>query len=404
MDDRRRRCRRLLALGWLASQLGCACLAAEEDGRHVTLRVGDRLTREDNLYRLPDWLDPGLALGDGARGADVVNSASLAVAGRWSQGEQDVAFDADVAANRFADNEHLDNESGRAALEWAWRFGGRWSGRVGAEREQALASFANTAALERDVLDTRAYVGDVRLGLGPRWGARLRGRSAETSHDNELRRRDDSEQRSAAFGVDYESPRASTLAWELRETRAAFPAQAALGGAVNDYDERASSVQLGYALTQTVRLDAGAGHVRRTYALAEDGNFDGGVWSVALAWLPTPSARLTVERFRDVRAQLEVETNHFVSTGESLTAAWSPIAKLMLTLELSREEQRYIGAAALAAAARRDTPTLARFALTYAPRERVSLEVAVRDERRESSNARFDYSAGAVSIGAEARF
>lgn len=370
----------------------------------MTVEVGDRLTREDNLYRLPAWLDPDLALGDGARAADVVNSASVAVEGRWSQGEQDLALDANLASNRFAHNDDLDNLSGRAALDWHWRFGGRWSGTFGANREQALASFANTASLERDLLDTRAYVGDLRLALGPRWAALLRARTATTSHDNELRRRDDSRQRSAAVGLSYESPRASTLEWELREVRATFPAQAMLGGAVNDYDERASGLEIGYVLTEKVRLDASAGYVKRTYALVEDGNFDGGIWKVALGWTPTPATRLVFERFRDVRAHLEVETNHFVSTGESLSATWAPIAKLGLTLQVAREDQRYIGAAVLDADTRRDEPTRASFMAVYAPRERVSLEVAVREERRESSTARFDYAAGAVSVGGEVRF
>jgi hypothetical protein len=395
--------RRLLALAVIGYHAP-ASFAAEEGARHVTFEVGDRLTREDNLYRLPAWLDPRAVLSDDASAADMVNSASLAVAGRWSQGEQGLSLDANFASNRFARNDDLDNVSGRAALEWEWRFGGRWSGSFGAQREQALASFANTASLERDLLDTRAYVGNVSLALGARVAAFLRTRAAATGHENELRRRDDSEQRSAAFGFAYESPRESTLAWEVRDVRATFPEQALEGGAVNDYDERASSLEVGYVLTEKVRLDASAGYVRRTYALAERGNFDGAIWNVALEWAPTPAARLAFARFRDVRAHLDVETNHFVTTGESVAATWAPLAELVLTLQVAREDQRYIGAAVLDEDTRRDAPTTAGFMAVYTPRERLSLEVTIRDERRESNNARFDYAAGGASVGVEVRF
>lgn len=399
----RRYDRSVLALAFIGSH-AAPSFAAEEGGRHVTVEVGERLTREDNLYRLPAWLDPSAVLGDGARADDVVNSASLAVAGRWSQGEQAVRLDADFASNRFAHNDDLDNVSGRASLEWDGRFGARWSGSLGVNREQALAGFANTASLERDLLDTRAYVGNLRLALGPRFTAFLRARTAATGHDSDVRRRDDSEQRSAAFGIAYESPRESTLQWEVREVRAAFPGQSVEDGAVNDYDERATSVAVGYGLSEKVRLDGSAGYVERTYALVERGNFDGAVWNVALAWAPTPAARIAFERFRDVRAHLEVESNHFVSTGESVSATWAPVAELVFTVRVAREEQRYIGAAALEADTRRDVPTTTSFSAVYAPRERLAVEVALRDERRESSNARFDYGAAAASVGVEVRF
>jgi hypothetical protein len=408
MDDRHGRMHRAMALCLLIATTAVAQPdgGAEKSARHVTVHVAERLTLDDNLYRLPVGLDPSLVLGEGARREDLINSASLAVAGRWSQGEQRVAFDSDVASNRFDDNANLDNVSGRGALQWNWRFGSRWSGQMGARREQALAGFANAASLERDLLDTRAYVGDFSLQLGPRWSALLRARAATTSHDNEQRRRDNTEERSAAVGIEYRTPRASTLEWQLREVRARFPEQALLGNAVSDYDERASNVRVGYAFTEKLRLEADAGYVRRSYAFVEDGNFDGGVWSAVLEWVPTPTTRLTFERFRDVRAHLEAQTNHFVSNGESVAASWLPIAKLGLTLRASREQQRYIGAAALdlAADARRDTPTTANFIVTYRPRERASLEVAVRDERRESNNLRFDYLAAAVSVAGEIRF
>jgi hypothetical protein len=68
------------------------------------------------------------------------------------------------------------------------------------------------------------------------------------------------------------------------------------------------------------------------------------VWSAALQWSPTESTQIAFRRFRELNAHLDAESDHFVSTGEAVTATWFPIGKLGLSLEVSSEEQSYIGA------------------------------------------------------------
>jgi hypothetical protein len=413
MANRARAPRRQGTWRWVAGALAAAALcphrstAAEGDERNVTVRLGERLTREDNLYRLPAVIDPQDLLGPAARREDVVNSTSAALAGHWAQGEQELALDTSVAANRFADNAHLDNTSGRGALDWNWRFGSRWSGQAGGRRERMLAGFANASSLERDLVDTTTYHLDTRFAAGARWRALASARESSASHDNAARVRDDVEIESRAVGLEYHTPREDGLGIEVRRARATFPAQPFLlgQGSASDYEERGASLNLYYVLTDKALFKASAGRVEREYALAPRGDFSGNVWSAELQWSPTESTQIAFKRWRELKAHLDAESDHFVSTGEGIVATWLPIDKIALSLQVARDEQRYIGADVdELVEPRHDTPTSGSFRFTYTPRERASFEVSYRQETRESNRFRFDYDAASVTLGGELRF
>ncbi|MEO8464672.1 MAG: outer membrane beta-barrel protein [Gammaproteobacteria bacterium] len=395
-----------IALGFALVAAAPRCVAAEDEDRHLSARLGQKIAQEDNLFRLPGGLDPSLFLGGGAEREDRVDTTSVALAGRWQRGEQRVAFDADVASNRFTQNVYLDNVAGDGSLDWSWRLGGRWSGELGARRERSLAGFSNTDSLAKDLLDTRAYFGEAHLDVGPRWRALLRARSATTTHDSESRRNDDVDVRTAVAGLEYHTPRESRLGWEFREARATYPQQAltAGAGATSDYSEHRAVMTFAYIFTSKVSLNANAGYAWRTYAFAERGDFAGGVWSATLQWLPTQTVRVSFERSRDLKAYLDAESDHFVATGSTLSATWTPIAKLGLSLRGSREDQSYIGADVLGTPNRRDAPFIGSLVVAYTPRARAAFELAVRHETRDSTSPRFDYGAATASVAGEIRF
>ncbi len=405
-EHRQRRPVLAIALGLAVVVAMPRSVVAEDQERHLSARLGQKVAQEDNLFRLPEWLDPALFLGNSAARDDRVDTTSIALAGRWQRGEQRVAFDADVASNRFTDNGYLDNVAGDGSLDWSWRLGGRWSGELGTRRERSLAGFANTDSLAKDLLESRSYYGEAHFEVGPRWRAVLRARAAATEHDSQSRRNDDVEVRSAAMGLEYRTPRQSVLGWEFREARATYPKQALTvgGGTTSDYAEQRAVMNLAYVLTSKVSLNANAGYAWRTYAFAERGDFAGGVWSATLQWLPTQSVRVSFERFRDIKAYLDAESDHFVATGSTLLATWAPIAKLGLSLRASREDQSYIGADVFGTPNRRDAPFNASFVVAYTPRARAAFEFAVRHETRESTSPRFDYGAATASLAGEIRF
>jgi hypothetical protein len=384
--------------------------AAARDDSTVVVRLGEEITREDNLYRLPDGVDTSPVLGPGASRDDSIGTTSLALLGHWMQARQDLVLDVALAANRFAENTDLDYTSGHGAIDWNWQLGRSWAGLFEARHEQTLASFANTRSLEKDVFTTNGYRGELRFDVGPRWRAIGGARVATTEHENEARRGDDADLEDTSLGAEYHTPRDSSLGWEYRRSRATYPSATLVagGGSASDYEDRRAAMSLGYSPSEKVALKASVGYVERTYLHAEGGDFSGDVWSVALRWMPAAKVQLSVEGWRDLKAYLDAESNHFVSNGESVAAAWLPVDSIAVSLQVSREDQLYIGAAQnpllALLPAREDEPTTERLSVTYKLRERATFSVSYRSEARESNTLRFDYDAAALTVGAEVKF
>jgi hypothetical protein len=395
----------VIALG--AAHWTGAALGADDGERAVTVRLAERLTQEDNLYRLPNGVPPSAMLDGDVSRDDLVSSASIALAGRWQQGDQQLALDATAAANRFADNADLDNTSGRGALEWSWRLGSRWSGQTGGRRERSLAGFANSTSLDKDVLDTTTYHVDLGLELGPRLRAVARAPESTTSPDDDARRRDEGEVEASSVGLEYRSPSNNTVGVEYHGATATFPehALAPASSSPSDYDERGASVKVRYAATDEVALEGSIGRVERTYDLAPRGDFSGDVWNATLSWSPTESTRISVARYRELKAHLDAESDHFVANGVRVAASWFPVTKLALGVQVDSETQHYIGADVdVLVDARSDEPLSASLTATYQPRERTTLEIALWQETRDSNRGRFEYEARALSVAAEVKF
>jgi hypothetical protein len=389
-----------------ASFATSGALADAAGDRRFHVQVGQRLSEETNLYRLPEGIEPADFIDSDARRDDEVTSSSLSVAGLWERGGQAVELDTSLAANRFSRNGDLDNDSGRGSLAWRWRLG-KWSTQLGGHREQALASFANTYSLDKDVLDVAAKHGEARFEATPRWSATFGARESATEHSNPLRVGENATTRTATFGLLHHTPRADTIGVELRRARAEHP-EAMLGNlpSASDYDERRSLVTLRYLLASKLQFDGNAGRVERTYPYGARGAFDGDVWNAELRWVFSPKTAVAVERWQDVKANLDAESEHFVATGGSLAASWSPIDTVRIAVQASRERQRYIGRtdADLAEGPRYDTPHTSAFTISYAPRQRFSLDLSYWRETRDSNRARFDYAADSLAVGWELEF
>src|SRR5690606_20166724 len=143
------------------------------------------------------------------------------------------------------------------------------------------------------------------------------------------------------------------------------------GGSASDYDEREASVNLTYILSNKVALDASTGRVERSYPHAASSDFSGGVWRAALRWSPRDKMELAFQRWRELSAHIDAESDHFVTTATGLSAAWSPIDTISFALQVSSEDQRYIrgGIDAPDEPVRNDTAAVGTLAMTYAPSE-----------------------------------
>ncbi len=142
------------------------------------------MTQDSNLYRLPDDIDArSLSPDDSATRDDVMSRTSVSADGGQQFGRQDVEMSVNADANRFSNNDSLNNTSGGGRADWNWQLARDWSGQLGGGRGRSLSGFTNSRFLARDVLETYDYHGAARYELTPHWNLNGSARVSNGTHD-----------------------------------------------------------------------------------------------------------------------------------------------------------------------------------------------------------------------------
>jgi hypothetical protein len=394
----------------LAIQAGIALAAADNEQQHgLVIQAGEQLVLDDNLYRLPDSIvvDEALLGAQGSRD-DLVSRTSAAVLGRWSQARQTLVINLGVDANRFQENERLDNTSRSAQASWDWGLGHRWSGRLGGDYQRSLSGFGANRSLERDLFETVNYFGEVEYRLLARWSLTGRLRQSESAHDSITRRADDLNSTTEALGIVYRTVEGDEIGFEYRHVQAEYPQQVIFAGQLFDrnYTENGASAHFHYTLSAKTYVEASAGRLERDYPQGSVGDFSGDVWNASLRWLPGVKTRVVASGWKELKAYLDTEADHFVARGGKLSADWAATRKLTFSVQYSRESQHYIGESLLGstAAARHDRVRTQQVAASFAPRDYLSLDVSWRFEQRDSNAWLFAYDDRIALLGLRLTF
>jgi hypothetical protein len=375
-----------------------------EPGDAFRVQISHAMTRDSNLYRLPDDVDAAaLSPDDNASRDDVVSRTSVAADGGWEMGKQELVLNANVDTNRYGDNDTLDNTSGSGRADWNWQLGEDWTGQLGGSYGRSLSGFVNSRFLGRDVLESFAYHGAARYQLTPHWSLVGKTRLAEGSHDTEARRQDNFETRANTFGVDYLTRRGDRLGLEYLHASTEFPNETPgnLLFASRRYVDRKANFNLRYAFTVKTSLVGSAGYVWRHYPEGVIGDFAGPTWNASLQWEPRAKTRITLGQWQELNAYLDSESNYFESQGTRLTVTWLPTSRVSLAFDLSDQRHNYAGfdPTAFAQPARRDTLRAAQASLTWTPKPRLAVDLTWGLERRESTRPLYDFDDRVSSAG-----
>ncbi len=366
--------------------------------------IADQFTYDDNLYRLPSYIDIPAIAGPMARREDGFNSVTLGGDSRWFTDNQalDLNFRADE--NRFVHNDSLNNVSGKGNLQWDWRLETLWSGQVGVSYYRGLANFANTGYYARDVVQREDYFGTVRYQVGPHWAVYGGFTGADTSQTAVPEQLYDFHSNAGNAGIEFVTASQNSVALEYQYTGATFPQDFVLNGAPfnQDYREETTRVVVKYVFTAATELDVAAGYLKRDYPESRFAAFSGDIWRAALQWQPTDNLQWVLTGWRQLTAFVDAESDYFVSNGISIAPKWTPLQSVTLSLIVSRENHDYLSSSPsyLSFAQRRDQLTSAQGRLSYSPRDSLTFTLTGRYDKRSSNqpNLPFDDTLATASV------
>jgi hypothetical protein len=386
-----------------------------DEGTTFDLFAGDQYASDDNLYRLPANFGVVSVIAPNATRADRINTVVGGGFGQWIVGQQDIDLTLRADNNHFAYNTGLDNTGGDALLNWSWVVGPYFSGQVGGEFNRALASFAETRYLGRDMVDQKEYFGSAKYQVGPRWSITGGVRGDDITHGAEAAAFNDFRTKSGNVGVQYATGISDTFGLEYRYSDGIYPPNYTFNNVPfnRNFTEATYRATVNYAITEKFGVDAYAGYMTHTLpsnnilSSSVFGDFKGDIWRVTLNWQPTEKTQLLVAGWHELHAYLANASNYFISKGESISPTWKPTEKITVALVLSLEDQSYSSLNTILASLappRFDRVTGEQINVYYIPRDRWSVNLFFRNEHRDSNEPEFSYADRLANISVTYKF
>ncbi len=379
---------------------------ADVDGAHAA--VAAQYTFDNNLYRLPLLLDAAL-IGPTASREDHITTVSAAGAGQWTLGRQQFLADLKIANNRFVRNSNLNNNSGSYKLTWNWTASPLVMGDAGGEFNRALAGFANERFLGRDLLQTTGYFADVRFRVANHWQLVAGVKNSHLTHSLDARRGENFRSNSGNAAVRYyTTSEQDYVALDYRYTDYRFAQPTSFNGLPfnPDCNDSTESLQIKHALTGKTSVDATVGYLKRHYLHESSGSFSGQIWHAKLLWQPSGKTHVDFTAWRDLTANLEAQSDYFVSRGGSISPVWNPTVRISVAVLASWSSQDYLGASpsAIQFIRRHDNVVTQQLNLQYQPRDALTLTLSYQHEYRDSNIAVLGYNDRTASANIQLSF
>jgi hypothetical protein len=370
-------------------------LLAADEGNYVSAYVGDRVTYDDNLYKVPADFGPLNSIASpNATRADYYNTVTAGGSGQYNLGRQVFDLNLRIDNSRFGHNDTLNNTAGDANALWGWVFGSHLSGQAGAEYSRALASFAETRYLGRDLVDSQNYFGTARYQVGPRWAVTGELRTSDSTNTADAVKFNNFRSRLVSGGAEYATGINDVFGLTYHYYDGTFPNSLIANGIAlsGNYKEYFPQFTLKHVFTDKTSLEGNIGHLKRDYE--GGGSYTGIIWRFWLNWQTTDKLGFGLKTWHEIHSYIVSEADYFVSKGVSLSPGWNATEKIALSMTVAYEDQSYIVHSAslfLLGAARHDKLIAQQLNLLYTPRDRLSFNLFVRHERRDSNQPQFPY-------------
>lgn len=382
---------------------------APDDGDTVGIFVSDQETYDSNLYRIsPDSVSVATLVSPNATKEDYINTATVGGDGQWVAGRQEFHLDLLAEENRFAHNTELDNTAVDAKFRWDWRVGPYLTGQAGAEFGRALAAFAETLYLGKDLVDSKTYFGNARYQLGPSWAVFGGIRDAQYTHSADAEQFNNFTAKSGNAGVEYATNVANSFRFTYDYTDGYFPQDFFIDTVLfnRNYHESIANFSVNYALTEKTTLAANAGYLKRDFLAAGVGHFSGDIWRVTLDWKPTDKTDLVAAAWHELHAYSVAELNYFISKGGSLSPVWNATEKVAVSLVFSVEDQSFVNSSSslITTGLLSAKITGQQLNVLYRPRDKIFINAFIRHEQRSSNLEIYEFTDQRANLSVTYKF
>ena len=347
----------------------------------LQLFVEEKVTRDDNVFRLSKDVDPE-AFGVSSRG-DTYHTTSpgfnLDVPVSRQRFQARYAWNA-TRFDRFTD---LDFDGHEARAAWLWQLGNDASGQLGYAENSALASFATTQSPTPDPLRTRQAFFNAAYLLTPRWRTQAGVSGLEQTNGDPARQSLDVKVLDTDIALSYVTPANTSMGLGARSEDGRFP-----NSVDSEYHQGSVGVLVDWTPSGVSHLSARADRVNRHYAQIPQQDFNGNTAHAQYDWKPTGKFSLAATAQRDIYPYLDLGSSFVIIKGVTMRPTLSVTEKTDVSGAFDYSIRNYLGGpgqAPGAASNRRDRVRSATATASYRPARNVTFSISAQREARSSN-------------------
>jgi len=326
MTDTARNSRTGIVYVAVAASLAVAFVPAwADEADAINFGVSQTVTRDSNLYRLADGVEPA----GGERG-DTVSVTGVTAAFDRVFSRQRLQADLGVKHSAYAVHDNLDYSAPSLRLAWDWQLGNHWSGVFSHGYTEAMSSFDDTAGTSQTISRYVRTTASANYWWHPDWAVGVGAVRVRNRYLDDASPLSEFDSRDVDVNLTYRPASGNRLVLTARQTDGRYPNRPEETGSIRDYQQRDLRVAGDWRLTGALRLSGYFGFSDRSYDLAPNRDFQGYTGRLALHWVPTAKTAVTFSWRREIGAQEDLVANYAVTRVVSIAPVWSISDKLRL--------------------------------------------------------------------------
>ncbi|KRB96922.1 hypothetical protein ASE11_16115 [Hydrogenophaga sp. Root209] len=401
--------RRLRPLGvfwtvWVPALLACGvpgtATAQEADG--MTLRAGYSLQRDDNLFRLPDGVDPQTVLGRPSA-AESVGIGTLGMSYAHNYSLQRLELDVSLMDYRYRTYSRLDLLATNYDVTWRWALTPRFRGTLSAERDESVNSFDDTSVLTRGNQRVRRHEGfDALYELDGVWRLVAGIQSTRNQNEQPLVGEDSYVSRSANVGLRFDARSGSSVTARLRNGSGNTTTGAMLPASLRDpdFNQREQVLDIRWLLSEKATADLSLVRIDRTHARLATRDYSGTNSALSLRWAATAKTQWTLQWASDLSSYQTTNASHARTDRITASHVWQIAARTSLQASVSESRRRFLGPPpGQLPDPQRDTTRDASLGLRWNATRNIALNASVQHTQRRSNRPGLEFSSTQAVVG-----
>jgi exopolysaccharide biosynthesis operon protein EpsL len=396
----------------LAAGLGLVALAAAlpaqaDDQDTLNVQFTESFARDNNIFRLPDGIDPAtLGLGKSERG-DNIRTDSLALTADKGYSLQRFHLNARFDANHYSNYDFLDHNTRNFDGRWNWSLTPHITGLLAAERAQAINNFADTQNYVRSVRTTDTVRANSEFGsIGAlRFIAGVA--QSKTTNTEPIQQEWDTRTRSLHAGLRYLTGAANSIGYLYRENRVEWQGRPLNAISLYDTEARQADHEIygQWNIAAQAALDGAITRVNRRHENFSERDYSGTAARLNINWLPDSQIRVVLFAKRDYASWWSNVASYTVTDSFGIVPSWQITPKISLYGRIEQSEREFLGpVVATTADPRLDKISSSQIGLDWEPMRYLTLGTNVQKSRRTSNQPGLDFSDTTTSLQARLTF